>query len=292
MQRNKKTKSRQERRQIRTKGKRKNSRFILAGGSILAALLVVSLWIRFSTEEKEQSLCEIVFHEEMQERIFTLTEEEAAFYEKKSPEGDGNAYAKEVYAVFEAGEKFGLCSPYSLSNLESEMEVENRNRQAKKNEGEVVYGKTSFKLEEFFDYRFSTVRSDTIRELTDAVLEKRIDISEENAKKYMEENKERFKTLEEITYTLNGKEEILPAQNMKIFEETNPELSAWLSGAKPGDTFQSAELGGTVEVTEIEYHEMSWEEDKLTIMEEYVTNEMYPELLREMESYFEIESLD
>lgn len=193
-------------------------------------------------------------------------------------------YASRVYAQFLIGNKLGLCSPYSLSSLKAEMEQENNLRKARKENGEAIYGPEQYDLDSYFQYRLAEVKEQTIQELSRNPDSKLV----EESRAYWNAHQEDFALIEEICYelTANGKTEqkVLTREEMSTLSKTDPQLLDLLYEGEDGQEFeyQFGDELRTGKILSIKKHTVDYEEDRQTVVESYVANVAYPELVKKM----------
>lgn len=141
--------------------------------------------------------------------VTTVSDEEYQFYkacvQKDDKSEDGlkektEAFAKELYAQYALGEKYNLCKPYSFESLKLDMASENKQRQAKADAGEIIYGPLEYSLDEYLEYTRTNLKIDII----DYLAQKQDKAVEEAAKAYWKENEQSFKVLESVEYSVNG----------------------------------------------------------------------------------------
>ena len=187
-------------------------------------------------------------------------------------------YINEVNAVFYLGNKLNLCEPYSFSLMELRMEQENRNRELKKENDEVIYGLEQFTLETYYQYTRENLENDIY-----ACLEQDLDRDQMKlAEDYYNNNKESFESIESITYDLITEEgtETLTAdkETLDFMGNSDMGLADFLITGEVGDvytdTFSQSER--KAEIKEIVYSENTFAANKEAAVYLYVREELYP----------------
>ena len=219
---------------------------ILVISTCIIIIIIGILFISEMQKKKEQ--------EEVPQVVTTISEEEYDFYceivqknykgkDKKKLEKLTKQYAQNVYAQYALGQRYGLCEPYSYEYLKMKMEMENQQRKAKKDAGEVVYGTLEFKLDGYLQYQLSNLRLsiiDSITKHSDKTLEKK-------AKKYWEENQDKFKRIASVEYRLDKETKVVTWKDFSLLEKTDSQLFTYLYEGKEGDTFSIEENGHVIE---------------------------------------------
>ncbi len=225
--------------------------------------------------------------------VTTVSDEEYQFYkacvQKDDKSEDGlrektEAFAKELYAQYALGEKYNLCKPYSFESLKLDMASENKQRQAKVNAGEIIYGPLEYRLDEYLEYTRTNLKADIVNYLV-----KNHDQSvEEAAKDYWEEHKDAFKVLESVEYRVNGETKKLVRDAFATLEKTEGELFLKLYEGEEGEKFVLSDET-TLEILKKEYRTIDFETDRQTVLKEYIANIYYPQLMNEASEKYLLE---
>lgn len=221
--------------------------------------------------------------------VTTISDEEYQFYEEcvqkdyKDEAGlreKTETFARELYAQYALGEKYNLCKPYSFESLKLDMASENRQRQAKADAGEIIYGPLEYSLDEYLEYTRTNLKIDII----DYLAKKQDKAVEEAAKAYLKENEASFKILESVEYSVNDEIKEIVRDEFAILEKTDNELFLNLYEGEEGDEFIFS--GENIKIIKKEYRSADFETDRQTVMKEYIANIYYPKLIEDaMENY-------
>lgn len=223
--------------------------------------------------------------------VTTISDEEYQFYEEcvqkdyKDESGlreKTETFARELYAQYALGEKYNLCKPYSFESLKLDMASENKQRQAKADAGEIIYGPLEYSLDEYLEYTRTNLKIDII----DYLAQKQDKAVEEAAKAYWKENEQSFKVLESVEYSVNGEIKKIVKDEFATLEKTESELFLRLYEGEEGDEFTfSGEETLKMKILKKDYEVVDIETDKQMVLKEYITNVYYPELIKKaMES--------
>lgn len=276
---------------VKTTGKKHTGRIVLCAG--IAVLACICAGVLLAGTAGGEGEARVTYRLE-------VSEEEYAFFrslaEKElpsdAPQEQLDAETQELLyrtvAEFSIGERLGLCSAYSFSGLELQMEQENRLRQAKKENGEVVYGLLEYNLSNYYSDSINKLRlaiADELEEQADRELMKRVEA-------YFEENASDYDRILSFTYSLteNGQTttETIQWEDMRLLERQDEELFAMLLNGEAGDTlsYTYLETPREVELLAVEKSEADFETAKSEVMEDYIEEVYYEELVqREMEQY-------
>lgn len=93
-----------------------------------------------------------------------------------------------THAVYEIAKEKGNIASASYTNLLDRFELENKTREEKISKGEAVYGLAKFTLELYKEYEMSALEKIYMNDMDNEGMS----ISEEESKRYYEENKERM----------------------------------------------------------------------------------------------------
>lgn len=256
---------------------------------LVFGIIIAVVCNRQNREEAEDASPEIVT---------VVSDEEYQFYKEcVEKEYKGNdleeleqktkEYAKEVYAQFGLGAKYGLCKPYSYESLKMDMESENQLRQAKDNAGEVVYGALEYTLDGYLQYTRSNLKIQTVEYLVehhDANLE-------EKAKLYWEKHPDKFQRIEKITYRLGDETKTVAWEELPTLEKTDSELFEYLYYGEKGDTFTLSDKEKAVEgeLLEKTMKTIGFEEDRSSVLKIYISDVYYEKLLKQAEADYPLE---
>lgn len=212
----------------------------------------------------------------------TIGKEEADFYQGLAGQDmDKTAYASRVYAQFLAGERLGVCGPYSFESLKAELAQENEQRRLKKEQGEKLEGPAQFDLAHYLPYRLEQIRDASVALLVEnpsgALLA--------NSKAYWEANQDKFAVVREITVELrqNGSTERKVFKKSELAEmgSQNPQLQKLLYSGKEGQSFEYEYNGDKItgEILSVKKETATFEEATQAVLTSYMANVEYPQLI-------------
>lgn len=190
-----------------------------------------------------------------------------------------------INAEFMLGYEMGLCKPYSFESFQRDMENENSQRKIKKEKGEVFYGPAEFNLITYYNYISSNFKLDMVEFIT---LNATDEINKD-AKKYFEENKERYRSIDKISYVIeeNGerREQELLREDMSTMEKTESELFEFLYSGKEGDKYSYSynDVQKNVEIKAIQYEVLNYSNNAERVMRDYISNIYLEDLIRKIE---------
>lgn len=193
-----------------------------------------------------------------------------------------NSFIQDTYAQFLIGNKLNICKPYSFQTLERDMKIENQQRKIKKNKNEIFYGPLEFKLESYFKYILNNLKLDII----EVLYEKEDPDLIENAKNYYHKNPDTFTRLESVEYEITvdstTEKKVLKREDMSILEKTNSNLFQSLYTRQEGDEFLYLENGQEVsgKILSKKKSVIKYQEAKEEIIKVYISEVVYPELVR------------
>lgn len=193
-----------------------------------------------------------------------------------------NSFIQDTYAQFLIGNKLNICKPYSFQTLERDMKIENQQRKIKKNKNEIFYGPLEFKLESYFKYILNNLKSDII----EVLYEKEDPDLIENAKNYYQKNPDTFTRLESVEYEITvdstTEKKVLKREDMSILEKTNSNLFQSLYTRQEGEEFLYLENGQEVsgKILSKKKSVIKYQEAKEEIIKVYISEVVYPELVR------------
>lgn len=262
----------------------------LAVGVVVVALAGTTICHNYKKTETSKIL-EVIDGYKGYNRV--VSQEEYEFYqyfvERDLPNGTSEeelktrteAYIQKVNAVFYLGNELGLTDPYSFENLKLRLEQENTERQLKLEQGEVVYGLQQFSLETYFQYELENTET-----MIYQYLEGNMDDGlYEQAEAYYEENKEIFRSLEEITFeaTVDGETSEVTAdtEQLRLLDKSDMGLADFLNTAKVGDEYQDVMnyQERYIVVKDIVYSEDGFENNKQIAVYYYIREELYPSII-------------
>lgn len=193
-------------------------------------------------------------------------------------------YAGEVNAVFYLGNKLDLCEPYSFEMLKLRMEQENASRQAKLQQGEVVYGLEQFTLQTYFQYTMDNLQTSLQQYLEENADEEILEMAES----YYEKHREEFRNRTEVVYevTLDGETETLTADvdMLSVLGKTDAGLADFLGSAEIGDSYEDEKAGlkrKTV-LKKITYNKEGYENNAEMALYRFVRNELYETVIEQV----------
>lgn len=258
----------------------------------LSVLLILLAGCGNQTEKQTENLLETV--KEYKGYMREIGQEEYDFYtyfvRRELPdevstqelEEKVKVYANEINALFYLAGRLGLSEPYSYEGLKMRMEQENELRKYKKEKGEAFYGPEQFTLEQFFQYT---------KDITEANLRTYIEgytdnAVIENAKTYYEENKEKFRLREAVTYEVTQKDstETITADRtqLNILANADPALADFLEAGQENELYEDLQSDGKrmVIIQEIRYNESGFVANKEAAVSAYIQQQLYPKLLQ------------
>lgn len=258
--------------------------FVLILGAIVAVVLEKS--DRKETEKDVSQVVTVISDEEYQ-FYREIVEREYKGKDLQELENKTKEYAREIYAQFGLGEKYGICKPYSYESLKMDMESENQLRQAKQDAGEVVYGALEYTLDGYLQYTFSNLKIQTVEYLVknhDAELEKK-------AEAYFKKYPDKFQRVEEITYRLGEDTKTVTWAELPTLEKTDSELFEYLYYGDEGDEFTLSEREEAIdgEVLKKTMKTMDFVKDKSSVLKIYISDVYYEELLKQAEAEYPLE---
>lgn len=190
-------------------------------------------------------------------------------------------YINKVNAVFLLGNKLGLSEPYSFDLLKHRMEQENRNRQLKKEQGEVIYGIEQFTLQTFYQYEKENLESDII-----AYLENHADKGIINkAEAFYKEHEELFIGREAVVYevTEDGVTREVEADRNQLDFLGNADrgLADFLEMGKIEDVYEDMKGGTnrTVVIKEIWYTKRGFKHNRDYVLTYYIRNVLLEDVI-------------
>lgn len=267
------------------------SKRIWIGILVLACFAVGGASVFSHNQNKESKLLAQI--ESYQGYIRVVSQEEKDFYSafvKRELSKDVSEeelevltleYMNEVNAVFLLGNELGLCEPYSFELLKLRMEQENRNRQLKKEQGEVIYGVEQFTLETFYQYERDLLESDII-----AYLEANIDQGiVKLAKDFYDENEVlfmgRLAVVYEETKDGNTKEVEADREQLDFLGNADRGLADFLETGGIGEVYQDQMDGAdrTVLLKDIKYTKSGFENNKENVLTYYIRNILFEDLI-------------
>ena len=251
-------------------------------GVYLLVLIIatVMLIIRVgSGEEGRQKVITVIQEEEFQFYSDVVQKEykgkdENELYEKVEK------YVGEVYAQFALGREYSLCKPYSYESLKMDVEAENQQRKAKDDAGEVVYGVLEYSTDGYIRYTLNNLKL----KIVDYLVKNHDNDLEKAARKYLDNNPDKFQTVEEVKYSLGDEMKTVSRLNLPTLEKTNSELFEYLYNGKEGDRFSidldEKVLGGEIISKEMDL--VDFEKDKAIVLRTYISDVYYWELVDNM----------
>lgn len=194
------------------------------------------------------------------------------------------AYTNQVNATFFLGNKLGLYEPYSFNLLQIRMEQENDNRKVKLEQGEAVYGLEQFDLYTYFQYELSNLKIDIqsyILEHCDSQIKRQAEV-------HYNSNKENYVVRDMVEYqiTIDDETESVVADRtqLKFLGSADSGLADFLVNADLNETYEDVWNGKqrSVVVTDVEYQEISFKENEMSAIENYIEAKLYPSLIDEI----------
>lgn len=241
---------------------------------IIATVIVI---IKGSSKEEErQSVITVIQDEEFQFYSDIVQKEYKGTDEKELNE-KVEKYTEEVYAQFELGRKYNLCKPYSYEALKMDVEAENQHRKAKNNSGEVVYGVLEYSKDGYLGYTLSNLKL----KIVDYLVKNYDNDLEKKAKKYFNNNPDKFQSIEKIEYRLGDEVKTISKVDLPILEKTNSELFEYLYNGKEGDKF-SISLDERLfdgEIISKKLNLLDFGKDRSAILKTYISDVYYDELV-------------
>ena len=194
-------------------------------------------------------------------------------------------------AEFLLANQMGLCKPYSFESFQLDMEHENTQRKIKKEKNEVFYGPEQFQLISYYVYTEGNLKLDMVSFITTNADQEVL----EGAKTYFEENKEKYRTIEKIEYSIteNGKTEQkrMLYEDMSTMEKTDSQLFEFLYSGKAGDELEYIyrEKQRTVRVESVKYEKLNYANNAERVMRDYITNVYLEKWLQDIEEKSPVE---
>lgn len=191
------------------------------------------------------------------------------------------AYAAKVNAVFYLGNQLELCEPYSFEAMQLRLEQENASRQAKLDEGEVVYGVQQFTLNTYFQYTMDNLQASLMGYLEENADREILKMAE----KYYEAHREDFRSRTEVVYEqqLGGVTEMITADADMIsyFGKSDPGLADFLGGAEIEDVYEDETNyePRTIVLKEISYSKDGYKNNAEMALYRLVRNELYDSVI-------------
>lgn len=267
-------------------------------GIVFVMVIAFISFLFFEIQKKDQENHEVL--EELKNEtgyIRTIEEEEYEFFETlvirdlsdnltdKEIEEKTKQRINRVNAEFLLANKMGLCKPYSFESLQRDMENENTQRKIKKEKNEVFYGPEKFDMITYYNYISGNLKLDMVDYIT-----KNADREvNDGAQAYFEENKEKYRTIEQIKYLLseegNVQEKTLLRQDMSSMEKTDSDLFEFLYSGEEGDKFSYSrnEVLREVEIKSIQYETLNYSNYAERVMRDYITNIYLEDLIQNIE---------
>lgn len=269
----------------------KKRQFFVVGIFLILILGIIAAVILKRSDRKETE-------EEVSQIVSVISDEEYQFYREivereykgknlQELEQKTKDYAREIYAQFGFGEKYGICKPYSYGSLKMDMESENQLRRAKQDAGEVVYGAVEYTLDEYLQYTLSNLKIQTVEYLVknyDAELEKK-------AEAYWEKYPDKFQRVEEITYRLGVDTKTVAWEELPTLEKTDSELFENLYYGDEGDTFTLFEREEAIDgkILKKTMKMIDFAKDKSNVLKIYISDVYYEQLLKQAEKEYPLE---
>lgn len=195
--------------------------------------------------------------------------------------GNAELYASKVYACFLAGERLGVCSPYSFEGLKADMAKDNQERLAQKEQGKKLEGPEQYDLPQYLRYRLDEVRD----AIVDKLAENPSHTLQQNSRAYWESNRDQFAVVREITVDMkqnkSEKKIMFKKGDINKLKEGNPQLYEILSNAKEGQTFEYEYDGDTIsgEILSVKKETADYEEVTQQVLIAYLAKVEYPQLI-------------
>lgn len=264
-------------------------------GIVITVILFSIVFLFFETKPEEQGVLDELKNETGY--IRTIEDDEYEFFktlvirdlseELSDEEIEEKTKQKinRVNAEFLLANQMGLCKPYSFESFKRDMENENSQRKIKKEKNEVFYGPEEFDLISYFNYVSGNLKLDMVEYITENA-DREVN---DGAKAYFEENKETYRTIEQIEYVFvedeSTQEEILLRQDMSSLEKTDSELFEFLYYGKEGDKLSYSYNGAQreVEITSIVYETLNYSNYAERVMRDYITNIYLEDLILNIE---------
>lgn len=194
-------------------------------------------------------------------------------------------------AEYSLGQRMGLCSSYSFASLNLQMEQENRQRKARKANGQVVYGLLEYDLPTYYSDCTNKLQLKIIDNLTenaDKALMQRV-------KAFYDEHISEYEQTLSFSYSLTEnsetRTETLAWEDMRLLERQDEDLFLFLYDGEEGDTFSYTYLDTPreVQILKIERAEANFDLDKAGVTERYITEVYYEELLQQEMRHYKLQ---
>lgn len=127
--------------------------------------------------------------------------EEYEFYEKQYDSEEGRLEDTIVRKKVEQqlAVEWGVAESFQFEDMKKQMETKNQENKRKKENGQPVYGMLEYRLEQFYQHKYSNA----VLRLKEVLIEEEFDITEAEKKVFYEENKEKlFQKVPEGIYFL------------------------------------------------------------------------------------------
>lgn len=273
-------------------------RMILPG---LLAISLLGIFLMKNFAQQEESL--LVQMQEKQGYIRTVEAEEYEFFKKlvdrdlaeDVTEEELDALTRKkvnrVNAEFMLAAQMDLCNPYSFESFQRDMENENNQRKLKKEKGEVFYGPEEFNLITYYNYISGNLKLDMVTFITENADSAVMD----GARKYFEENSEKYLSIEKINYLLTEDEKSeelsLKREDMSTLEKTDSTLFEFLYYGEAGDIMEYLHSGRkrSVQLISVEYEELTFKNNMERAVRDYITNVYLENWIQTIEENWPVE---
>lgn len=132
--------------------------------------------------------------------------EEYEFYEKQYDSEEGRLEDIIVRKKLEQqlAVEWGVAESFQFEDMKKQMETQNQENKRKKENGQPVYGMLEYRLEQFYQHKYSNA----VLRLKEVLIEEEFDITETEKKVFYEENKEKLfqKVPEGIYFLFRGED--------------------------------------------------------------------------------------
>ncbi|WP_375102453.1 hypothetical protein ACDZ28_18520 [Paenibacillus sp. RS8] len=277
--------------------KRKSALSVALGIVLLSASIVVALagFIIIPQEEKQPEITEQILGYSGYTRV--IGQQEYKCYEhlaRREMDDDRDSkllaqntkkLAQTANAQFFLGNKLGLYGPYSFEYLQEQMKHENAARAIKKEQGQAIYGPEVFDIYTYYQYVSSNLEVDIIDYLAThadaSILAK--------TRTYFEENKKDYDHPEQVVYTLseNANSEVytLDWRQLNSLESADSQLAHFLREGSENQewSYMFGKLQRNVKIQSVTYVKTDFEQQKTTIVSDFLKNGYYKKLLQEIE---------
>lgn len=194
------------------------------------------------------------------------------------------AIAQSVNAQFYLGNKLGLYGPYSFTQLQEQMKIENARRKVDKNNGKAIYGPEQFDIYSYYQYVASNLEVSIIGYIAENADKSLLTKS----RAYFEENIALYNHADQIVYSMtdNGSTEeyTIDWGQLNTLDNADSQLAEILRTGKAGQEFSYTfgnlhRTGKIISRTDVN---TDFEQQKIAITSDFLKSGYYKQLLEEI----------